>query len=66
MTTVPSITAKVPRLAVWPRREFQAPVPSKRRGLAEQAVALKRSESHYRRVKESVEASFLMNGGRYL
>jgi hypothetical protein len=66
MTTVAGITAKAPRLAVWPRREFQAPVPSMRRGPAEQAAALKRSESHYRRVKESVEASFVMNGGRYL
>lgn len=66
MTTVADITAKAPRLAVWPRREFSAPVPSKRRGPAEQAAALKRSESHYRRVKESLEASFLMNGGRYL
>jgi hypothetical protein len=37
-----------------------------RRGQAEQAAALKRSESHYRRVKESVETSFIMNGGRYL
>ena len=50
MTTVAGITAKAPRLAVWPRREFQAPVPSQRRGPAEQAAALKRSESHYRRV----------------
>ena len=66
MTTVAGVTARAPGLAVWPRREFQAPVPSKRRGPAEQAAALKRSESHYRRVKESVEASFLMNGGRYL
>lgn len=66
MTTVAGITAKAPRLAVWPRREFPAPVPSKRRGAAEHAAALKRSESHYRRVKESVEASFLMDGGRYL
>ncbi len=64
MTTVAGITAKAPGLAVWPRGE--APVPSKRRGPAEEAAALKRSESHYRRVKESVEASFLMNGGRYL
>ena len=66
MTTVAGITAKAPRLAVWPRREFRAPVRSQRRGPAEQAAALKRSESHYRRVKERVEASFLMNGGRYL
>lgn len=66
MTTVAGITAKAPRLAVWPRREFPASVPSRRRGPEEQAAALKRSESHYRRVKESVEASFLMNGGRYL
>ncbi len=65
MTTVAGITAKAPRLAVWPRREFPAPVPSKRRGPAEMAAALKRSESHYRRVKETVEASFMMNGGRY-
>ena len=66
MTTVAGITARAPRLAVWPRREFPAPVPSKRRGPAEQAAALKRSESHYRRVKESVEASFVMDGGRFL
>ena len=65
MTTVAGVTAKAPWLAVWPRREFQAPVPPKRRGPAEQAAALKRSESHYRRVKETVEASFMMNGGRY-
>jgi hypothetical protein len=66
MTTVAGITARAPRLAIWPRRVFQAPVPSKRRGPAEAAAALERSESHYRRVKESVEASFWMNGGRYL
>ena len=66
MTTVAGITAKAPGLAVWPRREFQAPVPSKRHDPAEEAAALKRSESHYRRVKESVGASFLMDGGRYL
>ena len=66
MTTVAGITAKAPRFAVWPRREVSAPVPSKRRGPAEQAAALKRSESHYRRVKDSVEASFIMDGGRLL
>ena len=66
MTTVAGVTAKAPRLAVWPRRVFQAPIPSKRRGPAEEAAALMRSESHYRRVKERVEASFWMNGGRYL
>jgi hypothetical protein len=66
MTTVAGVTVKVLRLAVWPRRDFQAPVPSKQRGPAEQAAALKRSESHYRRVKDSMEASFLMSGGRFL
>jgi hypothetical protein len=66
MTTIADVTAKAPRLAIWPRRVFQAPVPSMRRGPAEVAVALERSESHYRRVKESVEASFWMNGGRFL
>jgi hypothetical protein len=66
MTTVAGDTVKAPRLAIWPRRDFRAPVPSKRRGPAEQAAALKRSESHYRRVKDSMEASFLMSGGRFL
>jgi hypothetical protein len=65
MTTAAGVTARPPRLAVWPRRVFQAPIPSKRRGPAEEAAALERCESHYRRVKESVEASFWMNGGRY-
>ncbi len=63
MTTVAGVTVKAPRLAVWPRRESQAVVPSGRLGPAEEAEALKRSESQYRRVKESVEASFWMNGG---
>ena len=65
MTTIAGIAARAPRLAVWPRRAFPAPVPSKQRGPAEEAAALKRSESHYRRVKDSVEASFWMNSGRY-
>ena len=66
MTTVGGTTAKVTRLAIWPRREPRGAVPSKRRGPAEEAAALKRSERHYRRVKERVETSFWMNGGRYL
>ena len=65
MTAAAGATAKAPRLAVWPRRESQAPAPSKRRDPAEQAAALQRSESRYQRVKGSTEASFLMNGGRY-
>jgi hypothetical protein len=65
MTTIAGVTARAPRLAVWPRRVFQAPVRSKQRGPAEEAAALERSESHYRRVKETVEASFWMNGGRH-
>jgi hypothetical protein len=65
MTTVAGVTAKASRLAVWPRRELRAAVPSGRRGPAEEAAALKRSESHYRRVKETIEASFWMNGGRH-
>jgi hypothetical protein len=65
MTTVAGVTAKAPELAVWPRRELQTPVPSERRDPAEQAAALKRSESHYRRVKGAVEASFWVNGGRH-
>lgn len=65
MTRVAGVTAKATRLAVWPRRDLHAPVPSKRRGPAEQAAALKRSESHYRRVKDSIEAFFIMNGGRF-
>jgi hypothetical protein len=65
MTAAAGARARAPRLAVWPRRASQAPTPSKRRDPAEQAAALRRSESHYRRVKDSTEASFLMNGGRY-
>ena len=64
MTAAAGATAKAPTLAVWPRRESLAPTPSKRRGPAEQAAALQRSESRYQHVKSSTEASFLMNGGR--
>ena len=62
---VPEITAKVPWLAPS-RRQSAAPVPPKQRDPAEQAVALQRSEAHYRRVRDAVVASFLINGGRYL
>ncbi len=66
MIRVASVTAKAPRLVAWPRRESRAPVPSKRRGPAEQAAALKRSEAHYRHIKDGAEASFWMNGGHYV
>jgi hypothetical protein len=66
MIRVTSVTAKAPWLIPWPRRESRAPVPPKQRDPAEQAAALKRSEAHYRRVRDVIEASFFMNGGRYL
>ncbi|MEE8346412.1 MAG: hypothetical protein V3S20_03590 [Dehalococcoidia bacterium] len=66
MIRVASVTAKAPRLVAWPRRESRAPVPSKRRGPAEQAAALKRSEAHSRHIKDGAEASFWMNGGHYV
>jgi hypothetical protein len=66
MTRVASITAKSPRLALWSRRESRLSAPPKQRDPAEQAAALQRSETRYRRVREAAEASFLMNGGRYL
>ena len=65
MIGVPDVTAKAHWLAPW-RREPAAPVPSRRRDAAEQAAALHRSEAHYRRVRDAVQASFLINGGRYL
>ena len=65
MIRVSGVTAKAPWLAPS-RRESAAPVPPKQRDPAEQAAALQRSEAHYRRVRDAVEASFLMNGGRYL
>ncbi len=66
MIRVASVTAKAPRLVAWPGRESRAPVPSKRRDPAEQAATLKRSEAHYCRIRDAAEASFWMNGGRYL
>jgi len=65
MIRVCGVTAKAPWLAPS-RRQSAAPVPPKQRDPAEQAVALQRSEAHFRRVRHAVEASFLMNGGRYL
>jgi hypothetical protein len=66
MTRVASVTAKALRLVVWPRRESQASVPAKWRDAAEEAAALRRRENHYRRIRDAVEASFWMNGGRYV
>ena len=66
MIRVSSITAKAPWLAIPSRRESATAVPPKQRDAAEQAAALQRSDAHYRRVRDAVEASFLMNGGRYL
>ena len=66
MIRVSCITAKAPWLAIPSRRESAAAVPPKQRDAAEQAAALQRSETHYRRVRDAIEASFLMNGGRYL
>ncbi len=66
MIRVSSVTAKGPRVALWPRRESRAPVASKQRDPAEQAASLHRSETRCRRVRGAAEASLLMNGGRYL
>ncbi len=66
MTRVANVTAKAPWLLFWPRRESRAAAPSKQRSPAEQAPALRHSESHYQRVKDTTEASFLMNGGPLL
>ena len=60
------VTAKAPWLAIPLRRESATAIPPKQRDPAEQAAALQRSETHYRRVRDAVEASFLMNGGRYI
>jgi hypothetical protein len=65
MIRVCGITAKAPWLAPS-RREPAAPVRRKQRGAAEQAAALQRSEAHARRVRDAVEATFVMNGGRFL
>ncbi len=66
MIRVASVTAKAPRLVLWPRRESRASARSKQRGPAAQAAALKRSEAHYRLVRDTAEASFWMNGGHYV
>ena len=66
MIRVISVTAKAPCLVHLPRRESRAPVAPKQRDPAEQAAALQRGEAHYRRVRDAIEASFLVNGGRYL
>ena len=66
MIRVASVTAKAPWLVLWPRRESRASAQSKQRGPAEQAAALKRSEPHYRLVRDAAEASFWMNDGRYV
>ena len=66
MARFASVTVRAPRLALRPRRESEAPVPSKKRDPAEEAEALQRSETHYRRVRDAAEVSFLTNGGRYL
>jgi hypothetical protein len=66
MTRVASIAVKSPRLAFWSRRESRVPAPRRQQDPAEQAAASRRSESHYRRVRDVTEASFFMNGGRYL
>ncbi len=66
MIRVTSVRAKAPWLIPWPQRESQARVPPKQRDPAEQTAALKRSEAHYRRVRDVVGASFFMNGGHYL
>jgi hypothetical protein len=65
MIRVSGVTAKAPWVAPS-RRQSAATVPPKQRDPAEQAAALQRSEAHYRRVRDAVGASFLMNGGRYL
>lgn len=61
-----SATAKAPRLVHIPRWKSRAPTPSGRPDTAERAAALSQSEAHYRRVRDAAEASFFMNGGRYL
>jgi len=66
MIRVTSVTAKASCLVHLPRRESRAPVAPKQRDPVEQAAALQRSDTHYRRVRDAMEASFLMNGGRYL
>lgn len=65
MTRVCGITAKAPWLIPW-ARVSAAPVSPKQRDPAERAAALQRSEAHRRRVRDAMQASFLMNGGRYL
>ncbi len=65
MIRVSGITAKAPCLTAS-RQKSAAPVRHKQRDAAEQAAALQRSETHYRRLRHTVEATFLMNGGRYL
>jgi hypothetical protein len=66
MIRVTSVTAKAPCVVHLPRRKSRTPVAPKQRDPAEQAAALQRSEAHYRRVRAAVDATFLMNGGRYL
>ncbi len=66
MIRVTSVTAKASWLVQLPRRKSRAPVARKQRDPAEQAAALQRGEAHYRRVRDAVDTSFLMNGGRYL
>ncbi len=61
-----SVTAKAPWLVPWPLRESRASARSKQRDPAEQAAALGRSEAQYRLVRDTTEASFWMNGGRYV
>ena len=66
MIRVTGVTTKAPWLLHLPRRGSRAAASPKERDPAEQAAALQRSETHYRRMRYAAQAAFLMNGGRYL
>ncbi len=66
MTRIASITAKSRRLTLRSRRVSWSPAPARQRDPAEQAAAFQRSETHFRRVRDATETSFLLNGGRHV
>ncbi len=49
------VASGMAKVLLWPRRESGASARSKQRGPAEQAAALKRSEAHYRLVRDAAE-----------
>ena len=66
MIRVSSTVIKAPWLLLRPREKSPDPTPSKQRDAIDEAAASHRREATSRRIRDATEASFFMDGGRFL